>query len=184
MHRLRNQEEWKLQYSLYFIPIDHLIICSLNTRSLPLHAEDIVCDHDLLKATVLCLQETRDKTHAHLHLLAETYNCYPSLAIHGILTCCAKTTTILKTNSFATKFIESITIDILHFAHTLRIENVYITQDAPINDISSLISNIFTSLPADCKVIITGDFNIDMLNFTKRQNACRSDVTIQLVFVE
>ena len=66
MDRLRNQAQWKLQHSLPFLsPID-FILCSLNTRSLPLHAKEIIHDHDFLKATILCFQETRDKTHVHL----------------------------------------------------------------------------------------------------------------------
>ena len=52
---LRNQAERKHQHSLPLLPMLHLIICSLNTHSLPLHVEEII--H--VKAHILCLQEIR-----------------------------------------------------------------------------------------------------------------------------
>ena len=144
MHQLQNQAQCVCQYNLHFVSVVHLNIFSLNTWILPLHEEEIFHDDDFLKGTILCLQETRDKTHAHLPLLNKMYNCYPSLAIHGILTCCAKITIVLKTNSFAMDSLESITIDTLHIGHTIWITNDYIRPGAPISDISNLMLNMFT----------------------------------------
>lgn len=72
-------------------------------------------------------------------------------------------------NSFETNYLESTTINILHFGHTLCIINVYITRVVTINDISNLILSLFTSLPTNCKIIIIGDFNIGMLHSSKKQ---------------
>lgn len=111
MQHLQASTQWKMQYALLFPASNDITICSLNTRNLILHAEDISHHHSLITDTVLFLRETRAKNTEHLALLNHNFNCYSTLSIHGILTCWAKTCILQKTQTFATNHLESITID-------------------------------------------------------------------------
>lgn len=74
MQRLYTTAQWIMNYNVPAILETRHIICSLNTRSLALHKEDIAHDHTLLAATVLCLQETRTTHTSHMTLLTKNFN--------------------------------------------------------------------------------------------------------------
>jgi hypothetical protein len=145
--QLQNSIAWTPQYSLSSIPPNHFIICSLNTRSFVMHAQEIAHDHKLINTTILCLQETKQTTQDHLKFLSMNFNYYFAMSIHRLLTCYAKTIPSLQMTTFATKHLESITIDLLHLGNQLRITNVYTTPRAPIQEFFNLIENVISTLP-------------------------------------
>ena len=59
MNRLRTTTRW-----IPNVPIlaefrdSHVVICSLNTRALSLHKDDIYFDYNLQASHILCLNET------------------------------------------------------------------------------------------------------------------------------
>ena len=164
---MQTSAQWTLKYSLLAKTSNNIIICTLNTCSLLLCAHEIAHDHDLHTATVLYLQETWINNTDHLPQLNEMYNLYPSLSIHGLLTCCAKHCSLQNIQTFATDHLESIIVDIIYMSSTFRIANLYLIPNAPINHLFNAIETITTTLTKQTKLIIVGDFNIDMLKQTK-----------------
>ena len=62
MSRLQTCAQWKLDnLNTCSKNKSHMLLCTLNTRSLKAHAEDIVNDYGIMQSDILCLQET------HMH---------------------------------------------------------------------------------------------------------------------
>ena len=87
IERLQKTRAWHFQYGLRSIPNrNHILVCSLNTRSLHLHSDEVTNDNELMQSDILFLQET------HLHLrpnenkIKDTYNNLTTFSVHGILT--------------------------------------------------------------------------------------------------
>ena len=91
------------------------------------------------------------------------------MSIHGLLTCHAKTITSLQITMFTTKHLESITTNLVHLDNRLHITNVYMIPRAHTEELFDLIENVISTLPHNEKVIITRDFNIDILKPTNSQ---------------
>lgn len=135
----------KLKYSLQSTKVnEYFKICSLNTRRLPLHFEDIIADYDLMNANILCFQETKTSAPPPNPMFVEKYNHIQLLHSHGILICYTENLTIQNVFMYKINHIESI-IYLLHFQKcAIAIANVYCTPNATTEEIIDFIINFKT----------------------------------------
>jgi exonuclease III len=174
--RLIKDASLQFQYGLKSIPCNqHLIICSLNTRSMVLHIEDIAHDTELLESHILCLQET------HLHsppmhtIFANQYTCIATYSVHGLVIAVKKGIPILQTATYNEKFVEAIVLDLKLHNNTMKIINIYIKPNTVFDKVNCALNCILsennnTKMP----IVLAGDFNIDMLKETMTKKLIQS----------
>ena len=167
IERLQKTRAWNFQYGLRSIPNqNHILVFSLNTRSLHLHSDEVTNDNELMQSDILFLQET------HLHLppnknkIKDTYNSLTTFSVHGILTLIKKNIFILKSENYANKSIEAISTDILLQGIVLKLINIYVAPHTRLESLFDILEQMLSNNINNTHFLIAGDFNIDMLQET------------------
>ena len=134
-----------------------LKVCSLNTRSLRKHIEDVKSDPILLKSQVLCLQETwleHGEEEQDRYLLEGYEGDFTSVGRgKGLVTYVKQGLQVLSHHSFAE---ENIQLAKTCFSQ-LDVINVYRSQDEPLSRAASILQNY---LDPEKDTLIVGDFNV------------------------
>ena len=134
-----------------------LKVCSLNTRSLRKHVEDVRRDPFLLKSQVLCLQETwleHGEEEQDRYLLEGYEGDFTSVGRgKGLVTYVKQGLQVLSHHSFAE---ENIQLAKTCFSQ-LDVINVYRSQDEPLSRAASILQNY---IDPKKDTLIVGDFNV------------------------
>ena len=134
-----------------------LKVCSLNTRSLRKHVEDVRSDPFLLKSQVLCLQETwleHGEEEQDRYLLEGYEGHFTSVGRgKGLATFVKQGLQVMSQHNFAD---ENIQLAKTCFRQ-LDVINLYRSQDEPLSRAADILQNFID--PAK-DTLIVGDFNV------------------------
>ena len=147
-----------------------MLLCTLNTRSLKPHINDITNDYDIMSSDIICIQEV------HMQILKindefQHFNNFNAYHIHGIMTLANKTLVISKIKKKNTTNIESITITTLIKSNELNICNLYARPNTPIEEYATIVQQVIAYVKPMTNLYIVGDFNIYMsIKNAKKEN--------------
>lgn len=173
MQRLENMAQWKLDSNLRsFDSSRHIPISSLNTQSLFLHFDKILSDFDLMHSNIICLQETRDTKRTNFALFNKTFHCFSTNGCHDTITFADRKFAIKKYDTHIRDHMEAIVLSLYYHGTYLLVTNIYKAPHGLLSELFSCIGSIFISCTGSTKIILTGDFNVDMLEKSEAQKNC------------
>ncbi len=167
MQHLKQTTQWQLCVP-YLHPFKqtHIIIQSLNTRSLLLCFQNIETNHNLQKFHILCLNETKVKTQNKSSHQYSNHSKYKSIVTYG-----SQGTMLLYDKNIVLDSCESVTMYGLEFIVTsfntntflvVHIIAIYKPPSLSLIILSSTLQELISKSPTICLIVVLGDFNVDV----------------------
>ena len=112
--------------------------------------------------------------HAKITILSEKFNSVLASLVHGILTLINKDIDLIDTKIYPEKNIEAIFVGLKFANNILNLVNIYNKPCGRVETILCILDCILSEKRTNAQVVVTGDFNIDMLKETPSKKKLQS----------
>ncbi|VDI80100.1 Hypothetical predicted protein, partial [Mytilus galloprovincialis] len=199
LHRLRTDATLQLCFKpLYSLSSNYFKVVFNNSRSLHAHFNDLISDPNILDADVIGIAESRlistdENDHVHIPCfetpvrLDQKQTNFKTRPPHGLVLYYRNDCILHNTVTFSTPSLEFVIADIISPSKGLfRVVFVYKAPNCKLQQLkdtflANLLSDVYLRHP---KIIIMGDFNIDLntgntsfLKFTRDSFCCSQIVS-------
>jgi exonuclease III len=152
----------------------HVLIYSINTRSLILHKNDVFSDYNLKMAHILCFNETHFNTltsnNTSLNTDTRTHSMISVNGQNGIMIIYDNSTTLSSHETFTSLGVEYIAATLnANIRKAIDIIAIYIPSTLSLSMFIIHLQKFLDLMPISCRTIIIGDFNINMYDHNSTQ---------------
>ena len=146
----------------------HVVICSLNTKLLSLHKDDIYSDYNLQASFILCLNETHfdlKTSDITFFIVMSKYSFFNVYNRNGTMIDYDYHTKLLFHETHSTLGAEFIVASFnTNTRKSIHIIALYRPSTLPVTTFLNHLRHFLSTIPTSCPTTILGDFNINMLN--------------------
>jgi len=175
MHQLQTIAWWDvLVPKPHTFPDSHVLIYSLDTRSLLLHKNDVFSDYTLKKTHILCLNETHFNTltsnNTSLNIDAKTHSMISVNGQNGTMIIYDNFTTLSSHETFTSLGVEYIATTFnVDTRKAIHIIVMYKPSTLSLSMFKIHLQKLLDLMPISCPTIIISDFNINMFDHNSTQ---------------